>query len=94
MDSDSTLGLVTSQSHPSPEEREECDMCRVKIPFNLPKEIVDAAINRKLVIFAGAGVSTESRGAFIGNLSQDITRELKIGSKKKNRFCRPDEPIL
>jgi hypothetical protein len=52
----------------------------------LPKEIVDAAENQKLAIFAGAGVSTEARGVFNLTLYDDVRRELKIGSKKRISF--------
>ena len=82
----STLGVATDHIHPTPEEREECEICKVKIPFKLPKEIVDAAINRKLVIFAGAGVSTESRDAFSTTLYADISGELNVGGKKRISF--------
>jgi len=63
-----------------------CEICELKKPFVFPKEILEAAENRKLVIFAGAGVSTEARGVFNLTLYEDTRRELKIGSRKKISF--------
>lgn len=63
-----------------------CEICELKRPFVLPKEIVEAAENRKLVIFAGAGVGTEAKGVFNLTLYEDIRRELKIDSGKKISF--------
>jgi hypothetical protein len=37
-----------------------CEVCRNDRSFEMPNEIIDALISRRLVIFAGAGVSTES----------------------------------
>jgi NAD-dependent SIR2 family protein deacetylase len=61
-------------------------MCALRKPFVLPKEIVDAAENHKLVIFAGAGVSTESRLVFGHTLYRDIREELQISDRKKIIF--------
>lgn len=36
-----------------------CMMCGLNMPFDLPDQVVDAALSETLVIFAGAGVSTE-----------------------------------
>ena len=41
-----------------------CERCALKKPFELPPEIVSACFTGKLVIFAGAGVSTESKGVY------------------------------
>jgi NAD-dependent SIR2 family protein deacetylase len=61
-------------------------MCDLRKPFILPKEIVEATENQKLVIFAGAGVSTEARGVFNLSLYEEIRKELKIGSEKRISF--------
>lgn len=44
----------------------------------MPKEIIDATINEKLVIFAGAGISTESRTVIPITFFEEICQELKI----------------
>ena len=39
----------------------ECAICKNNKPFTFPKEIIDAALNGKLVLFCGAGISTEDK---------------------------------
>ena len=38
----------------------ECEICRLKKPFSMPEQLTDQYIEGNLVIFAGAGISTES----------------------------------
>jgi hypothetical protein len=45
--------------HPGPEC--ECEICKNDRAFQMPDEVVEACDAGRLVIFAGAGVSTESR---------------------------------
>jgi NAD-dependent SIR2 family protein deacetylase len=52
----------------------------------LPEEIVNATENQRLVIFAGAGVSTEARGVFDHTLYENTRREMKVGSEKRITF--------
>lgn len=42
----------------------ECANCRLDFDFDLPRQLVEAAHRRDVVIFAGAGVSTEVPPAF------------------------------
>jgi len=53
----------------------ECYICRLKKPFKMPEEIVEAVGDRNLVIFAGAGISTEARGVFKITLYEEIRNE-------------------
>ena len=39
----------------------ECAICKEQKPFVMPKEILDAAKNGELVLFCGAGISTENK---------------------------------
>ena len=39
----------------------ECAICKNNKPFTFPKEIIDAALDGELVLFCGAGISTESK---------------------------------
>ena len=39
----------------------ECSICKNNIPFDLPKEIVEVALKGDLVLFCGAGISTENK---------------------------------
>ena len=66
----------------------ECSRCRLKRPFELSSEIVDACRTRQLVIFSGAGASTESRGVFPDNFYEEIRKELKVSKKQNLTFSR------
>jgi SIR2-like protein len=53
-----------------------CMVCRDKRPFALPEPLVAAAKSRNLVLFAGAGISTEGRRVFPISLRNQLVREL------------------
>lgn len=55
-----------------------CSDCEKKINFELPLPVVDACLEGKLVIFAGAGISTEGKNVFPFTLHDDIKAELGI----------------
>jgi NAD-dependent SIR2 family protein deacetylase len=55
-----------------------CHLCRSNYSFSMPQEIIESTIKNELVIFAGAGVSTESSVAFQTTFYQDIKDELDI----------------
>lgn len=84
------VALSSSQkSHITEECRiPECVRCRLKRPFKLPSEIVNACENRQLVIFAGAGVSTESRGVYPSNFYETIRKELRVPRKQNLSFSK------
>lgn len=71
----------------------KCQHCKLKRPFELPSEIVEACNRGELVIFAGAGVSTESKGVFRGKFYEAIKDELGINdsnisfSKLMSLYC-------
>lgn len=58
-----------------------CLDCRNNIPFELPQPILNACLEGKLVIFAGAGISTEGRNVFPFTLYDDLKAELNIKSE-------------
>ena len=39
----------------------ECDICKNQRKFIMPKEVIEAAKNGELVLFCGAGISTENK---------------------------------
>src|SRR5207245_1639912 len=53
-----------------------CMVCRDKRPFALPEPLVAAAKSRDLVLFAGAGISTEGRRVFPISLRDQLAGEL------------------
>lgn len=56
----------------------ECAICKNNKPFDLPKEIIEAAINGNLVLFCGAGISTEGKTVLPFSFYTSIKDELGI----------------
>jgi NAD-dependent SIR2 family protein deacetylase len=56
----------------------KCQRCKLKRPFDLPSEVVEACNRGRLVIFAGAGVSTESKSVYRSRFYAAIKEELGI----------------
>lgn len=48
------------------------------IPFELPEEIIEAAIEGNLVLFCGAGISTEGKTVLPYSFYESIKNELEI----------------
>ena len=65
-----------------------CVICSLKKPFKMPNDIVQALYDRKLVFFAGAGISTEARQVFPYSLADLIRAELHIPSADKTSFSK------
>lgn len=61
-----------------------CMCCRRKKPFDAPIELVNSFIEGKIVLFAGAGVSTEAKGVMPNTLHEEISHALG----------KPDRAIL
>ncbi len=56
----------------------ECAICKEQKPFVMPKEIFDASQNGELVLFCGAGISTENKNVLPFSFYKAIQEELKI----------------
>ena len=54
----------------------ECAICKNNKPFNMPSRIVEAAINGDLVLFCGAGISTEGKNVLPYSFYESIKSEL------------------
>lgn len=54
----------------------KCEFCKNKLPFQLPNEIIEETIKGNLVVFAGAGISTETRQIFKQTLYEEVAEEL------------------
>ncbi len=74
----------------------QCSICKTNKSFELPSQIVDACNSGQLIIFAGAGISTESKNVYPSSLYQDIKNILKIPedenivfSKLMSLYCSP-----
>lgn len=70
------------------EDNIECAICRNKHPFDIPNPIIEAIEREKLVIFAGAGISTEGKNVMPHTLYDDIRGELNISDIDKTSFSK------
>ena len=53
-----------------------CEVCAMDLDFDLPERLFEEAAKGKVVIFAGAGISTESRSVFPQTFYSEIRAEL------------------
>lgn len=58
----------------------KCAICQNNIPFKIPDEIIDAAKRGDLVLFCGAGISTEKRSVLPYSFYTSIREELGVES--------------
>jgi len=63
-----------------------CFICKNNSDFSMPQEIIEATLRRELVIFAGAGISTESKSVFPYTLYQDVLWELELDENENISF--------
>ena len=64
----------------------ECAFCKNNLPFDLPKEIIEATKSGNLVVFAGAGISTEGKMVFKQTLYEDVFTDIYPRPKKNIEF--------
>lgn len=55
-----------------------CSICRLKLPFEFPRELIHELTNDNVVLFAGAGISTEVREVFKFLLYEQVAEELEM----------------
>jgi hypothetical protein len=65
----------------APADHIQCDICKENHDFELPADVLDAARNHQLVIFAGSGISTESSTVMPYTFYDEIARELGCNPK-------------
>lgn len=63
----------------------KCAICAQNKPFDMPQEIVDAAMKGELVVFCGAGISTEGKNVLPYSFYSTIQDELNIDENLS--FC-------
>jgi NAD-dependent SIR2 family protein deacetylase len=92
----SAISEPLADHNPENCKRSECELCKVKRPFELPQEVVDAYTNGNLVVFAGAGISTESHGVYPCTFYKWVKDTLGLSaeqeisfSKLMTRYCLP-----
>jgi len=67
---------------------EYCEICKDFHDFVLPDDLFEALMRNELVIFAGAGVSTENKKVFPYTLYEDIIEELGYPANKDLPFSK------
>lgn len=71
----------------------KCQICSFSKEFDIPSELIEDIINRKVVLFCGAGISTESKLVLKTSFYQSIREELGIKedisfSELMSRYCK------
>jgi len=56
----------------------ECVICKNKLPFEMPPEIIEAVKNETLAFFCGAGISTEKKSVLPWSFYSSIKAKLSI----------------
>ncbi len=67
-------------------DRSKCPYCRNNIPFDLPEELYQAVLNGTLVLFAGAGVSSESNIMPVKPLYDEVCSSLHLRRQRTLQF--------
>lgn len=67
---------------------EYCDICKDYHDFVFPEDLFDAITNHEVVIFAGAGISTEAGKVFPSTLYEDILAEIEYLSDNAPSFSQ------
>jgi hypothetical protein len=70
--------MATEQLHRAEDAECQCFWCRQDRPFELPESLAKAVLEGDLVIFAGAGISTESRMVVPQPLYVEMLAESKL----------------
>jgi hypothetical protein len=68
--------LTLVNSDPAADPKCECAICGKDSNFTLPTRLLDDCIHGNLVVFAGAGISTEWSAVYPHSLADDIADEL------------------
>ena len=63
----------------------ECAICALKIDFDLPSHLLEEIEAGRAVIFAGAGISTETSGAHLNSFYQEL--ENAVDGESGLSFC-------
>ena len=61
----------------------ECMICKNNKNFDMPEEIIESVLKNNLVLFCGAGISTESKSVFPESFYTSILREIEDKTNKK-----------
>lgn len=74
-------------------EKCKCAICSNNLPFEIPQELIDSLLSQNLVLFAGAGISTENKKVFEETLYEDVYDDLELSESDisfpdlMSKFC-------
>ncbi len=69
------------QHNESEEHLLGCEDCQKRVPFEMPAALFEDCKYGRVVVFAGAGISTEGRGVFPSSFYEEIKEELDISEE-------------
>jgi len=58
-------------------------ICKNNKKFDMPEEIVESVLKNNLVLFCGAGISTESKSVFPESFYTNVLRDIESKTNKK-----------
>lgn len=82
-----TRAIESSNSHHEPShDRKNCDQCRYNNDVQIPDHLIEQLVDGKLVVFAGAGISTEDRRVHNSTFYDEVHYELKLPLEERPSF--------
>ncbi len=60
----------------------KCEICSNNLPFDIPEEIIDSLLSQNLVLFAGAGISTENKKVFKETLYEEVYADMELSESE------------
>lgn len=72
------IDALTTATQDATHQNCDCRYCRDNHPFEMPESVIDAYEAGELVVFAGAGVSTEARKVLDFTLHEDICASVDV----------------
>lgn len=70
------------------EQEHVCESCKYKKEFDMPVDIIDALKDDRLVLFAGAGISTENRRCYPSTFYEKIKEEMHLSDSEQLKFSQ------
>jgi hypothetical protein len=67
---------IAQPPHQHNDEPNACFVCKYDLPFEMPEKLLEACVEGKLVIFAGADISTENRKGYPNTFYEQILPDL------------------
>jgi hypothetical protein len=80
-------------THPAG-DRSQCEFCRNNRDFSMPRQLYAAIKGGDVVLFAGAGVSTEGRPVAVPSLYEQVCDKLKLDPSEGVPFPDCHDSIL